>query len=502
MLIFEMQRCDFFSVKFTFLPTCRRIFESFLREAKVYAATARFTFKESQHKFYYFYQKPKMNKIAALLIALVFSVAAPAQDGFRFDNPKKKKISIPFKFINNLIILPVEVNGTPMNFLLDTGVDETILFSLDDQKDLTLNSVEKIRLKGLGGNEAVEGLKSSHNKMAFRGYSDPDHDIYIVLDQSFNFSASIGIPVNGILGYHFFKNNLVELNYDRRKVIVHNPANPGLRKKIARQFASYDVTIEENKPYAMSGIAIEDDDLFQGKLLIDSGSTDAVWLFMSKSDKVVLPKKHFDDFLGRGLSGDILGKRGRIKKFVFQTNEFDDAIVSFPDAESIKNITFAKDRIGSVGGEILKRFSIILDYRDKKVYLRKSKHFYDPFSYNMSGIEVHHEGMSWVQERVIEQSPKKSTASHEVSVFAREFTYKFELKPIFSIANVRKDSPADLCGLQKGDILLRINGMQCYKLSLQEINAILKSEEGKTIELEIERQHKPMKYEFKLKSII
>ena len=162
-----------------------------------------------------------MKKIAALFSAIVFSIAAFAQDGFRFDNPKKKKISISFKFINNLIVVPVEVNGTQMNFLLDTGVDETILFSLDDQNEVKLNSIEKIKLKGLGGNEAVEGLKSSHNKMSFKGYSDPDHDIYIVLDQSFNFSASIGIPVNGILGYHFFKNNLVELNYDQKRVIVH-----------------------------------------------------------------------------------------------------------------------------------------------------------------------------------------------------------------------------------------------------------------------------------------
>jgi hypothetical protein len=442
-----------------------------------------------------------MKKIATIFVALVFSTVAIAQDGFRFDNPKKKKISISFKFINNLIIVPVEVNGTPMNFLLDTGVDETILFSLDDQKDLKLNNVEKIKLKGLGGNEAVEGLKSSHNKMAFRGYSDPDHDIYIVLDQSFNFSASIGIPVNGILGYHFFKNNLVELNYDQKKVIVHNPANPDIRKKIARQFTPYDITIEENKPYATSRIAIENGDAFPGKLLIDTGSTDAVWLFMSKSDKIVLPKKYFDDFLGRGLSGDILGRRARIEKFVFHTSEFNNAIVSFPDAESIKNITFAKDRVGSVGGEILKRFSIIFDYQNNKAYLRKSNHFDDAFSYNMSGLEVHHEGMSWVQERVIESS-KKSTASHEIAVVASEFTYKFELKPIFSIANIRKDSPADLAGLQKGDILLRINGMQCYKLSLQEINVILKSEEGKSIELEVERQHKPIKYTFKLKSII
>jgi hypothetical protein len=430
----------------------------------------------------------------------LFSAVAFAQDGFHFDNPKKKKISIPFKFINNLIIVPVQVNGTRMNFLLDTGVDETILFSLDDQSELQLNSVQKIRLRGLGGNEAVEGLKSSHNKMAFRGFTDTDHDIYIVLDQSFNFSASIGIPVNGILGYHFFKNHLVELNYDQKKVVIYNRDNKDVRKKIGRNFSGFDITIEENKPYTIAGIAIDTTD-FRGKLLIDTGSTDAVWLFRDKSEKIILPSKNFDDFLGRGLSGDILGQRGRISRFVFNDSEFTNTIVSFPDSKSIKNLMLTKDRIGSVGGEILKRFTMVFDYPNKKAYLRKGHLFSEPFTYNMSGLEIHHEGMTWVREK-IDLDPARSDAYHDIQVMPSAFNYKFELKPIFSIANIRKDSPAEQCGLKKGDIMLRIEGQFCYRLSLQEINAILKSEEGKTIEVEIERRGVKMKFEFKLKSMI
>lgn len=442
-----------------------------------------------------------MKSIAAVFVALLFSIAAFAQDGFHFDNPKKKKISIPFQLINNLTIVQAKVNGTQMNFLLDTGVDETILFSLEDQDKVSLNNIEKIKLKGLGADEAVEGLKSTHNKMSFPGYSDQDHDIYIVLDQNFNFSANIGIPVNGILGYHFFKNNLVEVNYDRQKVIVHNPRRKDIKEKIKRQFEALDITIEDNKPYALSGISIDGGDTFQGKLLIDSGNTDAVWLFNSRSDKITLPSRHFDDFLGRGLSGDILGHRGRVDKFIFNLSEFNHVIAAFPDAESLKNITLAKDRVGSIGGEILKRFTIIFDYPNQKAYMRKGNYFEQPFSYNMSGIIVHHEGMSWVQERVMVEPSKKSSASHEVPVM-NAFAYKFELKPIFSIANIRKDSPADVCGLKKGDILVRINGMPCHRLSLQEINAILRSEEGKIINLEVERRGMSLTYTFKLKSII
>jgi len=64
--------------------------------------------------------------------------------------------------------------------------------------------VQKIKLRGLGDNEAIEGLKSSNNTLSFKGLIDRHHDVFIVLDQDFNFSSHIGIPVNGIIGYQFF----------------------------------------------------------------------------------------------------------------------------------------------------------------------------------------------------------------------------------------------------------------------------------------------------------
>jgi hypothetical protein len=37
--------------------------------------------------------------------------------------------------------------------------------------------------------------------------------------------SHIGIPVNGIIGYPFFKNNLLEINYDKRLVFRKTDQN-------------------------------------------------------------------------------------------------------------------------------------------------------------------------------------------------------------------------------------------------------------------------------------
>ncbi len=83
-------------------------------------------------------------------IFFTFSVSVFSQDGFQFETDKTK-ITIPFQLINNLIFIPINVNGVELNFLLDTGVEETILLSLDDKEGLNFNNVEKIKRTSISG---------------------------------------------------------------------------------------------------------------------------------------------------------------------------------------------------------------------------------------------------------------------------------------------------------------------------------------------------------------
>ena len=121
-----------------------------------------------------------------------------AQQDFTISD-HRTEVSIPFKLINNLVFIPIKVNGIELNFLLDSGVEETILFSMEDKKEVSFNNVEKVKLRGLGGEEEIEGLKSANNVLETHGLESHNHLLYIILDQSFNLSSHIGIPVNGII---------------------------------------------------------------------------------------------------------------------------------------------------------------------------------------------------------------------------------------------------------------------------------------------------------------
>ncbi len=247
-----------------------------------------------------------MKRSVLLFFFLTISLVGFSQKGFQFEPSTKKKVTIPFQLINNLIFIPINVNGVELTFLLDTGVDETILFSLDDKEAVNFLNVEKIKLKGLGNESAIEGLKSSRNILRFPGFADKEHDIFIVLDQNFNFSSSIGIAVNGIIGYHFFKDHLIDINYQRKKINVYNDIEK-VRRRIGRKYKKHLISIEGFKPYTLAEITLSEKKI-PAKLLLDSGSSDALWLFPEKSEAITIPEENFDDFLGRGFSGDIHGK--------------------------------------------------------------------------------------------------------------------------------------------------------------------------------------------------
>lgn len=439
-------------------------------------------------------------KIIAILIFL-FCSNGWSQNGFQFET-NKKKISIPFKFINNLIIIPIQVNGVSLNFMVDTGVEETILFSVDDTDGVSFSKIEKVRIKGFGSKEAFDAYKSDNNKLEIKNYTDTSHCIYLVLDQNINISSQVGVPVNGIIGNKLFKNKCVKIDYISKRITIYNDEK--LLNSTIKNYSSFPIELIHGKPYLnVNAFFNAEKQPLNAKLLIDTGNTDAFWFFKQKDEGIEMPKKQIDDFLGRGFSGDVFGKRGRIPSISIGNYNFKDPIVAFPDTIATSDIDKIEGRLGSVGSEVMRRFSAIYDYNNNLIYLKKNSNYTEPFSFNMSGVEVQHQGLQWITESY-ETNPVVSNNLFDAygNKVVNNLKYKFELKPVYVIANVRKDSPAAIAGLQKEDLILKINNQNGYNFTLEKINELLKSEEGKSIEFEIDRKGKIMKFKFQLKNIL
>lgn len=429
-----------------------------------------------------------MKSLKTLFILMSFFVNA--QTGFHIDSGNKTEIK--FQFINNLILIPIEVNGTQLTFLLDSGVNETLLFSIDN-KDINLNNVEKTNFTGLGKDVEVEGLKSSNNVVKIgKNMIDKEHALFIILDESINFSDRVGIPVNGIIGYSFFKNHPVKIDFKSNKITVYNDID--LLKNKLNSYEEFPITIELNKPYMHAEVELTNQKQ-DSKLLIDLGNTDGVWLFPSLADKYLEHHPHIHDFLGRGFNGDIFGERARIHGIYLKNFYIEKPLVAVPNQESIQHLTKVKDREGSIGSEIWRRFSFVMDYPNQKLYLKKNRDFKDLFLFNKSGLEIKHSGMFWEQDWVkinpdkteIKQNDNKQSLEVYTNPESK-FQYKFVLKPQFSISECRQNAPCDKAGMKKDDQLISINGKNTANLNLQTISRMLREgQNGAQMDFEIKR---------------
>jgi len=418
----------------------------------------------------------------------------------------KEKASVSFKLINNLIIIPVEINGVEMSFLLDSGVNKPIMFSLNPGDSLSIEQQERIHLRGLGSGAAIEAVKARSDTFKINDLLKLNLELYIILDQEINMSTRLGVPIHGIIGYDVFKDFIVEVNYSSEKIKFYDPKTYKYRK--CRKCTDLPLTFRNNKPYIDVSVAIEENTEpdIPVKLLIDSGGSDALWLFEEKEKRITIPEKKFDDFLGRGLSGSIYGMRSRVKKFNIGKFSFENAKVAFPDSTAITYVKNFKERNGSIGGEILKRFKVIFDYGSKRIRFRKSRYFSDPFKYNMSGIELQHNGMRVIQEvkqrnSTLQTNYGRQTGPSDINVVFEHYN-SFSLVKAYEIAEIRKDSPAEKVGLREGDVIVSINGKVVDKMSLSKVSGILQGKENKRMRLKVLRGETVLKFEFRLKEVL
>lgn len=436
-------------------------------------------------------------KLYFTLLVFCVSFLGHAQS---FELPEgRNSQKVKFQLINNLIVIPIEVNGTKLSFILDSGVSKPILFNLSNQDDIQINNVSEITIKGLGEGEPIKALSSKQNSFKLKTIENSNQLLYVVLDKDLNFSPALGIPIHGIIGYDLFKDFVVDINYASETIKFHRPET--YAHKSRKKAETLPISIRNRKAYIEGQVFLKKDDEVPVRLLVDTGSSDAIWLF--EDELIDLPEKNYHDFLGEGLNGSIFGKRTKVNSINLGSFALQNAKAAFPDMQSFGSIKNLGNRNGSIGGEILKRFNIVFDYPNSRITLKKNSNYKKPFQYNLSGITIQHNGVRYVSESIADG---RGVVKNEDRNFGNvqillENRTKISLVPEIVVSGIRAGSPAHEAGLREGDVVLAVNGKKIHRYKLQEVMHMLDEQEGKKVKVLIERANNDLQFSFTLKKL-
>ena len=410
--------------------------------------------------------------------------------------PQKSKAKIFFEWKSNLIIIPIKIHGIELNFLVDTGVGHTLIFDNHKAQQLGFNQDHPYLLHGLGDQPALKAYQVKIKRLHISNFHIENITALVLPESEFILIKRIGAHIDGIIGHDLFEHFPVLINYPRKYIEI-NPVKTQERWK-KKGTAHLPLHFYKRKPYVELTIPQLNEPAVNGNFLIDTGLSDALWLFSKDLDfKKTLPV--FEDFLGTGINGDVYVKRGKIPSLVFGKTRLNQIKVAYPKVKTFDSLTFERNRLGSIGAELLSRFKVLIDYPNKQLMLKPTVKTSDPFYYNLSGIELAYEGTQIIKQRLPSVKRKGNTGNDGIEILLQK-RYRLSFHPALKVTYVRPNSPAEHASVQSGDVLIQINGRETHEMSLEKVLSILQKEPGEKIKLTIKREDHLRKFTFRLQS--
>lgn len=393
-----------------------------------------------------------MRTVQLYLIFILFSFSLFGQQ-IEIDKTAKLITKFPFTTLTGGVILikaTLDTLQQPMNFILDTGSGG---ISLDSNTVVEFNIPNTPSGKTIHGIAGIREVNFARDHtLVLPGLAVKNLDFYI---NDYEILSSVyGLKIDGIIGFSFLRQFILKVNFDSSEIEVFTPGKMKYPRGGTTLFPTFTTL-------PIQPLSIEDQKKIRANFYIDTGAGLCVLVTQRLAEDSGYFKKQRKpvSLLAQGLGGKkeiklTVSKKLRIGPYHFKkvpTHILDDThnVISYPFLG------------GLIGNDLLRRFNLIINYPQKQFYIKPNSHFKDIFDYSYSGMNL------------------------------------YLLDGVIGIFDIVPGSPADLAGVEEGDILFSINNnisnnIQTYKNLLSVANSrvnliVLREGELRTIKLKIGR---------------
>ncbi|MCC3159560.1 aspartyl protease family protein [Hymenobacter sp. 15J16-1T3B] len=382
-----------------------------------------------------------------LLLGLPDALGQPS--AFQLRRPRARQAVLNFELQRNLIVLPVRLNGRgPYYFILDTGVGKSIITDSGLRDSLNLRLGQQYLVAGVGEEAPLVAFVTDSVRVELgdkKLAAAQNLSLLLLSDDILDLSGYVGRPIHGILGADVFRSFAVTVEAEKQVLTLHRP--DAFRPPSGRSWVELPLEIEGDRSYITTDVVLNDSVQLPLRLILDTGAGHALSLEVGSDQRLTLPAQRLRSYLGRGLSGDVSGYLGRVKALQLGRYHIRSLVASFPDDAAVR-ARVGVVRNGNIGFELLKRFSVVIDYPHNRLWLRPNALFRDPFEHDMCGLELLAGGPQYRR---------------------------------YIIQRVEPGSPAAIANLLPQDELISINLQPVANMSLTQVTRLLHSADGRRL---------------------
>jgi len=277
--------------------------------------------------------------LAATALAILPASAGPG-----------KTSTFPFDWRWGMIFVPVRIDGSrPLSFVLDTWSTRNLI----DRK-----LAASLGLKA-SGSSSLQGAGAGRIPVAFI------HDVRIALPgiegAGYEFStadlqpleASLGVKVEGILGYEVFSRFVVTVDYQAKRLTF---TLPEAFRPPGESAQALPIELRDKWAFVKAELVLPGPVTVQDSFMIDSGSSDAV-----DHPIVMNLQSRTASRSGVGIGASVVGATAQAASFRLGHYSVPAPIVSCCGA------TDATSKL--IGNEVLRRFKVTFDYPSSRIFV-------------------------------------------------------------------------------------------------------------------------------------
>lgn len=320
--------------------------------------------------------------LPAMLVWMVLgSLRASAQEA--------TSVTVPITLHGVHIFVSATIQDKPVTLVLDTGAGANVLTPQAAARLQLTPGKGRASVTGAGGN----GPSVSLVKIPTLGIGTSrltDQSAYLI-------PLPDALPCDGLLGTPFLESWVVTIDYEHSRMIL-TPRQAFVPPPHASVLP---MRFQKNTPHIEGTV-----DGYSGWFQIDTGAGDAVTLFTPFVEKNHLRGKYTPSLrmaTGRGVGGVLYGDVVRLSELVLGDFHLRKPVAEL--SRQKQGVFAEKEVAGNLGGEVWQRFTLTLDYANKKVYLSPDRQYDAPFVGNRSGLGIDDEQGTYVVRSVLPKSP-------------------------------------------------------------------------------------------------